>query len=807
MTVRGWSPVAAILVLLVASATRLEAQGVCDISRRADSPTDESWGSPLDRRITLLIADISLRDALDRVGAEARLKLSYSRELLPLDRRVCLDHRRAPVGRVLDELLAGTELAPVALGGDQVVITRRTPAPDSVTSIRDSATHVQQLVPVVVTANQPETLAGRDGSASVTVIDGADLASAELRTLAQVLERYAPGAGGWSAGGSALATRHAGMRGASSFGTSAPKIYIDGIELANPSVATVLGSEVIERIEIIRGPQGAALYGSDALNGVVSITMRHDGAEGPGVDLGVRSAAGLVESQYASSASFAQSHLLSLRAGSVPRSFSLTVTGDESGAYLPGAGSREASAVATARLAGPRASLGMTGRLAGVTARSPFDAVSPLGAPSDLAASALASESLTQYTFGVSASLVPNDGWRHSLVAGVDGYRLSAGRDRSPAGVAATDRLIDALPVSAVRASFRAASVGRIAMSNASSATLTVAGEHTALREASIVPAASDASGESSRSSTGVLSHLELSFHDAFFVNGGLRVERTGIRDESVPIIAALPIVGAAAVLDRGPFALKLRSAYGKGIRTPRAPSIERVSRRGYAQIRSATLMPEQQAGFELGVDLFAGRAFSLEVTHFDQIASGLQQRVAFPLRNGDVLYHYQSVGEISNRGWEMRPELSLGRLSIGGALSLIDSRVMTVAPQYDGDLRPGDRMLGVPALTAALSIAYDTPRLSASIGLSQASDWVGYDVLALARASAASDSAPASLRGFWREYSGATQLRASLSRDLGRGLSFVLTGENLLDQPWGALDNGTPVPGRTTTAGLRARF
>jgi hypothetical protein len=115
--------------------------------------------------------------------------------------------------------------------------------------------------------------------------------------------------------------------------------------------------------------------------------------------------------------------------------------------------------------------------------------------------------------------------------------------------------------------------------------------------------------------------------------------------------------------------------------------------------------------------------------------------------------------------------------------------------------------MLGVPALTAALSIAYGTRLVSGSIGLSHASDWVGYDALALAGGPGDTASAPASLRGFWREYSGATQLRASLSRELGRGMTLVLTGENLLDQPWGALDNGTPVPGRTTTAGLRVRF
>jgi outer membrane receptor protein involved in Fe transport len=62
-------------------------------------------------------------------------------------------------------------------------------------------------------------------------------------------------------------------------------------------------------------------------------------------------------------------------------------------------------------------------------------------------------------------------------------------------------------------------------------------------------------------------------------------------------------------------------------------------------------------------------------------------------------------------------------------------------------------------------------------------------------------------LRSYWREYAGATRLRASYSRDLFRGLSLMLTGDNLLGQQRGEPDNATIVPGRTVTAGLKAKF
>ena len=68
------------------------------------------------------------------------------------------------------------------------------------------------------------------------------------------------------------------------------KVYIDGIEVANPLLLTQITPELIERVEVIRGPQGAALYGSDAISGVVNIVSRHEGAGPDGANTFVRSA-------------------------------------------------------------------------------------------------------------------------------------------------------------------------------------------------------------------------------------------------------------------------------------------------------------------------------------------------------------------------------------------------------------------------------------------------------------------------------------------------------------------------------------
>src|SRR5438105_1081447 len=49
-----------------------------------------TWPAPLDRTVSFHASDISLKDALDRLAAQARFRISYSGEFVPLDREVCL---------------------------------------------------------------------------------------------------------------------------------------------------------------------------------------------------------------------------------------------------------------------------------------------------------------------------------------------------------------------------------------------------------------------------------------------------------------------------------------------------------------------------------------------------------------------------------------------------------------------------------------------------------------------------------------------------------------------------------------------
>jgi iron complex outermembrane receptor protein len=215
-----------------------------------------------------------------------------------------------------------------------------------------------------------------------------------------------------------------------------------------------------------------------------------------------------------------------------------------------------------------------------------------------------------------------------------------------------------------------------------------------------------------------------------------------------------------------------------------------------------------------MGFDAFVGHVFAAHITRFDQSAYNLIQSVAITSslvpHAGDLrpLYALQNVGEIGNKGWELESSFTRGALSLTGTLSLVDSRVRRLAFAYSGDLQPGDRMLAVPARTMGLTGAWTTSRWSSSITLTRASDWINYDALALAAASATQPPIVSTqLRDYWRVYPGVTRLDASASRVLFRGIGVVFSGRNLLDLQRGEPDNLTVLPGRTLSVGLQAKF
>lgn len=139
------------------------------------------------------------------------------------------------------------------------------------------------IATIVVTATRAETDARRLSS-SVSVITGAELRERGFRFVLDWLHEV-PGVAvvqtGSFGGLTSLFTRG----GESDY----TKVLVDGVPVNQPGGAVDLahlGTELIERIEILRGP-ASVLYGSDAVSGVIQIVTRK-GTGGPRIDVAAR---------------------------------------------------------------------------------------------------------------------------------------------------------------------------------------------------------------------------------------------------------------------------------------------------------------------------------------------------------------------------------------------------------------------------------------------------------------------------------------------------------------------------------------
>ncbi len=811
----------------------------------------QTWAPPLDRRISVRGGVVSLRDALDRVAASAKVRLSYSSTLAPLERQVCLELRQVALGDALTALLEGTSLAPLVAGAQLVVLA---PQPSASTRPPMAAAMTVRSAPLerVVITGSATGGAQRALSVSVGVVDGSSLNAHASQSLAESINGRVAGMWMWEQSPTSVLARYGSIRGASSFGLSYPKVYIDGVEVANPLVVAQLPAESIDRLEILRGPQGAALYGTDAISGVVQLITRLPVRNPDAPVLRVRAQAGLLSSDFSDGRAFGQEVVLSANAGDIARSAAGTFSFARVGAFVPEAASQHISASGRARAIGQNAVLDFTARLSRsdvASTSNPIllgaisdaivlpDSLRPLverrqqrlrdSAASRLQLDRIARQSLQQFTGGVTGTVYSNARWTHRVLVGVDAYSL----DGVPAGVTplptSSDSALRAAQGSAMRLSTRASSAASWTDSSWQR-TLTFSAEHAVLREATTNEVlarprqplfASTASTDVWRQTTGAVVQLDAAWHNRLYLTAGTRLERSA-GFTAQPLNTLLPMIGAAWVHDSRFGTAKVRGAYGKGVRPPRITVGGSALSRGRL-IPNNELDAETQSGTEFGVDLFLGSRFTMHATRFDQSATGLVQPVsvvallppAAGARPGDpfnrsLAFQMQNVGAIDNRGWEVESIVRGGAFSVQGSLSLVDSRVREIRRGYTGELRVGDRMLDVPARTMGVSTQWVKHGWSTSASITRVDDWIGYDRIAASQAFV-SPGLPAtafigeSLRAFWIRYPAVTRVGATVSRSVLRGATLRLVGENLLNTQVGEPDNATIVPGRTVSVGL----
>jgi vitamin B12 transporter len=133
------------------------------------------------------------------------------------------------------------------------------------------AQETKKVDPVVITATGVETPKEQLGVA-ITVVDGQDFQTYHYETVDDAL-RNVPGVD-IRRSGSLGKTTSVSIRGANS---NQVQVLVDGVRVKSPTTGQAelsdLSPDLIERIEIIRGPQSTR-YGADAIGGVINIITK-----------------------------------------------------------------------------------------------------------------------------------------------------------------------------------------------------------------------------------------------------------------------------------------------------------------------------------------------------------------------------------------------------------------------------------------------------------------------------------------------------------------------------------------------------
>lgn len=784
-----------------------------------------SWNDVLSRIVSVRVTDVTIEIALRAVAQRGALRLSYSSDIIPPDRRVTVARDSVAAGDVIREILRDTDLDVVVSPAGYVVIVRLpwsrwSESPTSAASdtsedvtrraIGRSTIRTQLMDRILVMGTPAAGAPERELASAVSVLTTGQIAQQGPLSMKQLFRTGIPGVVSWDLGIAGPFAQIGSVRGSSSFTSNYLKTYVDGVELASPYLLFAIDPFSVERIEVIRGPQGSAMYGSDAISGVVQVVTRKGTPSAqwrPQVDAAF--SGGRMESRYVEGGSAVQRHSGMLFSGGGSTSLGLGGTFESVGAIAPGGDAGYRGTYGGGRtLLGPFRLEG-TMRYADVRFTAPANPLFRDLSITSTLRPLLESQRIENETYGVTADFQPRSWWRQTIIVGMDRHSGSIPPQREPATVA--DALLGATRERASKTSVRYSMAVRLLSLEAASLTATAGAERADLtRERLGVSAELIGSGAGLASlyndrirNTGLFGQIKLDLANSLFLTAGLRGERNSSFGESYRTAYA-PMLGVAFTRDVSGATLKLRTAYGKGIRPPPPSARRAIQTVGFRQIANPALEPEVQSGIEAGVELYAGDRASLSLTSYSQNAEGLiQQVIPNPNLNARTV-QYQNVGRILNRGVELEGSARAGSLRADVSFALTESRVSALSPTYTGDLRVNDRVPEVPNSSGLASVTWERSRVRATAGASYIGEWTGYNWLDYYSAELGAIAGRPSLRNFWVDYPSVTKPFLGLAYTMVRGAEWYLRVDNLSNQQRNERDDLQITQGRTTTLGLR---
>lgn len=620
-------------------------------------------------------------------------------------------------------------------------------------------------------------------------------------------------------------------------GTNTIKTYVDGVEVANPLYTlNQIDPATIERIELIRGPQASALYGSEALAGVLQIFTKK-GLVAQQTRIQATLAAGGMQSQYKDGLTLVQNHNIAITGGERNLSYSVGASYDHTGEWVEdelidelgwdvdNSVVRDTDLSGGLRYVNGNLSTELSARVHGKSRGTPLEKAltdaarsGRLDYPYYTKPSGNENE-LNLVTYGITASYTPTSNWRHTFTIGHDASSMEV-RQHQPRRTTPADTFLLFRSWDWTKRSLRYITALEAGDVNGIHSTFQAGFDRSSFSQRIIfVDDARQLQGglgntnaditRGSVATYGYFAQSRVSWRNGLFMTAGIRADQgSGFGDDYGT--AWSPRVGITHTVDMGRLSLKSRAAYGKAIRSPEPQQMLGQTQANFVTLDNRSLAPEVQSGYDFGLELYVGRTLSAAVTRYDQIAKNLISvvRLSDPTAIPRI-QQYQNVGRIRNTGWELEASVHLPPVGVRGHYSIMESTVEKLSPTYTGSrFIVGERTLDTPRSTGGFGISYELPRATVTLLGNYKGPWLQYEWMPYFEAIRGTnpDREPftGDRRDYVIEYPSLWRYELNAIAELTPRIAAILTVDNLFNNTRSDMRDINLVRGRQVLVGIR---
>lgn len=537
--------------------------------------------------------------------------------------------------------------------------------------------------------------------------------------------------------------RGAGM---SASGNEYAKILLDGVEVSAPTFLATIDPKIIERIEIIRGPHAAALYGAGATSGVINLITKKGGNFGldrPKVNATLSS--GYIESEFygakvtpdgATPLQTNNSLMLSGAINSI--SYRVGVTYNTVGEWIKNYASKTLGFSGGMRFVHGN----FSGDLTTMWSRRVYNGASqeyqfqrwPGAAPTGWKLGSIYPNLkyiFNQSTIGLNLNYQALENWSHKLTLGYDANGYDAWQP-TPYRFTATDTLQQKIKYMLNRATMRYLTAYKQPITEDFYVRATLGAEYSRYSNNSILainiklnsagdmllsPAGTRQITLQDRWTAGYNGMFEAAYNNQLFITGTLSTKQdvTGAAE----FITNDPTVGLSFVQPIGEFEVRARGEYGSAT-TPVDPTYAIGSSSATTvYLPNANLVPQQRGGLDLGLDFNWGNNASFSITRFDEAGKNLIQRNLISTVGTLTTYQYINIGDITIKGWEIQGKLNFGFLDLPfltlkanytNSKNIIGKTSNANIPSPTNYYLEGDAVMGVPKVAGGgnLTLAFE---------------------------------------------------------------------------------------------------